>query len=317
MRLLFNKGPLFYAEYNIRAFLFMLIHPCDVIVSNDLDTLLACRLAQKLKRCELIYDTHEFFTEVPELAGRSARKVWLAIERRIFPKLAHVITVNDSIAEAYQHRYGVRPKVVKNLGNRPLIPQYAQREDLGLPADSFVIILQGSGINIDRGAEEAVAAMQGLKGVLLLIIGAGDAWPTLQRMVEEMNLQSSVRMIDRRPFEQMMNYTNNADVGLSLDKNTNLNYRYSLPNKLFDYLYAGIPVIASDLPEVGAVIRKYDAGVLLPAVTVEAVRNAILSLSSDPQELSRLKQNAKFAASELDPVSERVKLKEVIQNLER
>src|SRR5690606_8046934 len=118
----------------------------------------------------------------------------------------------------------------------------------------------GSGINVQRGGEEAVMAMADLPEAFLLIVGGGDAWPVLQQMVAGQYLQDRVRLLDRMPYVEMMRYTRNADLGLSLDKDTNLNYRFSLPNKLFDYFRAHIPVLATDLPEVAAIVRRYDAG---------------------------------------------------------
>nr|MBP7409716.1 glycosyltransferase [Flavobacteriales bacterium] len=117
MRLLFRKGPLFYAEYNVRLFFLQLsVGSCQLLVANDLDTLLANFLVARLRGIELVYDTHEFYTEVPELVGRPrVRVVWLAIERWIFPKLKRIITVNGSIAQAYKERYGKEVAVVRNI----------------------------------------------------------------------------------------------------------------------------------------------------------------------------------------------------------
>ncbi len=115
MKLWFRKGALFYAEYNLRLFFLLLRRRADLVVANDLDTLLAAHLATRRTKAELVYDSHEFFTEVPELQGRAVRRVWLAIERWIFPKLRYVITVNDSIARAYRQRYGNVLSVVRNI----------------------------------------------------------------------------------------------------------------------------------------------------------------------------------------------------------
>jgi glycosyltransferase involved in cell wall biosynthesis len=360
MRLLFNKGALFYAEYNIRLFFFLVFSgkgktgesgkggdpstPREgsslrstaspllgarkrrpLIVANDLDTLLASHLAAKVRGTHLVYDSHEYFTEVPELAGRSARKVWLAIERWIFPKLQHIITVNESIANAYHQRYPHRNvstpsgaegiHVVRNIPmHRELGPPGTRRE-LGLPEDKFILILQGSGINVQRGGEEAVLAMQHLPEAYLVIIGGGDAWPVLKDMVAKQRLEQRVRLIDRKPYEEMMQYTRNADLGLSLDKDTNLNYRFSLPNKLFDYFRAHIPVLATDLPEVAAIVRRYDAGIIIPQPDPQHIATHVKELISNPDRRQALRQNAIFAANSLDGEREKDALKALFQRL--
>ena len=128
-----------------------------------MDTLLANRLVQKIKGGELVYDSHEYFTEVPELVGRKAQKAWLFIERLIFPKLKHVFTVNESISNIYNKLYGKDVKIMRNV---PISNKFKSsatlksKSDLGLPSDKKVILLQGAGINLDRGAEEMVEAIK-------------------------------------------------------------------------------------------------------------------------------------------------------------
>src|SRR5688500_271887 len=97
-RMFFEKGALFYAWFNVRLFWFLLFRSSDILVANDLDTLLPNYLVSKLKRKKLVYDSHEYFTEVPELISRpKVKAVWEHIERFIFPKLKYVSTVNHSI----------------------------------------------------------------------------------------------------------------------------------------------------------------------------------------------------------------------------
>ncbi|MBP8822219.1 MAG: glycosyltransferase [Flavobacteriales bacterium] len=314
MRLLFTKGPLFYAEYNLRLFFVLLYGRCSLFFSNDLDTLLPNFLAARLRGRQLVYDTHEFFTEVPELVDRpKVRSTWLAIERWIFPKLETVITVNQSIANAYRERYGKELHVVRNIPMPRELGPVPSRDALGLPSDKAILVLQGSGINVDRGAEEAVLAMRGLAHHLLLIIGSGDAWPVLQRLVQEHALEDRVRLIGKLPYERMMDYTRNADLGLTLDKDTNLNYRFSLPNKLFDYLRAGIPVLATDLPEVAGIVRRYDCGVVIPTPDPGSLQQAVELLGADPGRYAALRSNAVRAAADLDGGREASKLRSVLQ----
>lgn len=312
MRLLFNTGPLFYAEFNLRLFLLLLFTKARFWVANDLDTLPANFLA---KGRRVVYDTHEFYTEVPELAARPfVRRIWLAIERWILPKLPAVITVNQSIADAYHARYGNRLHVVRNIPMKQDPGPLPTREALGLPTDQHILILQGAGINIQRGGEEAVLAMKDLPGCLLLIIGSGDAWPVLEALVAQHGLQDRVRMLGRMPYDRMMGFTRTADLGLTLDKDTNLNYRFSLPNKLFDYLNAGIPVLATDLPEVAGIVRRYGAGMVIASPEPALIAQAVKDFFADPAQVSRTRANATFAARELDGDKEREKLLAVLRN---
>lgn len=318
MRLLFNKGPLFYAEYNLRLFFLLLFRRSTLLVANDLDTLLPNHMVAWFLGKPLVYDSHEFYTEVPELVHRPwVRRIWLAIERAIFPQLRSVITVNASIAKAYTQRYGVQVQVVRNIPMRAPMGEKVDRAALGLPEDPFILVLQGAGINVQRGAEEAVLAMRELDGCLLLIIGSGDAWPVLERLVDEHGLSDRVRLLGRMPYERMMAYTRNADLGLTLDKDTNLNYRFSLPNKLFDYLHAGIPVLATDLPEVAAIVRQYDAGVVLAHAEPAAIAASVRALKADPERRTALARNATFAAASLDGEAEKTKLKALLAEVGR
>lgn len=315
-RLPFRKGPLFYAVFNLRLFLLLLFTRADVQVANDLDTLLANHLAAKLRGRKLVYDTHELYTEVPELVGRPAvRRIWLAIERRLFPRQRTVITVNGSIAAVYHERYGNVVHVVRNI---PLVRDLGPlptRAELGLPVERRILVLQGAGINVHRGAEEAVLAMRELPQCLLVIIGGGDAWPVLEDLVREHGLADRVRLLGKMPYERMMAHTRNADLGLTLDRDTNLNYRFSLPNKLFDYLHAGIPVLATDLPEVARIVRQYEAGVVIPTAGPEAIAAAVRGLFNDPEALHRMRARATFAARELNGEEEMRKLLAVLRDL--
>ena len=159
-----NKGPLFYALFQVRLILFLIFKKADVLFSNDLDTLLPNYLVSRLKGSVLIYDSHEYFTGVPELQkNHFARKIWTKVESFIFPKLKNVITVNRSIANLYSQQYGNIVHVVRNVPdktNRIIFDVVQWKRSVGFSDDKKVFILQGAGINIDRGAEEAVEAMK-------------------------------------------------------------------------------------------------------------------------------------------------------------
>ncbi len=300
MSLLFEKGALFYTEYTFRLLSFLLFHKADLLVSNDLDTLLPNYLTHKLRHIPVVYDSHEYFTGVPELVNRPfPQKVWKSIERGILPKLKDTITVNNSIAGLYRDEYDITMKVVRNIPPAVKLSETLTRKDLGLPDDKHIIILQGAGINIQRGSEEAVQAMQYLSGTVLIILGGGDVIPVLIKMVEELKLHDKVIFIPKQPFDRLIHYTKCAEIGLTLDKDTNINYRYSLPNKLFDYIHAGIPILASPLVEIRRIIERYDIGMLIDSHDPRHIASRMELMLNDRDKRAKWLQNLKVAAKEL------------------
>jgi glycosyltransferase involved in cell wall biosynthesis len=301
MKLLFEKGALFYAEYNIRLFFLLILKKTDLLVSNDLDTLLPNYLISKLKQKPLVYDSHEYFTEVPELVDRPiVQKTWKLIERNIFPRLTNVITVNDSIADLFEHDYGIRPTVVRNIPPFRKLKLNKSRKELGLPEDKKILIMQGAGINVHRGSEEMVEAMPEIKDAILLIVGGGDVINWLKAKVIELGISDKVIFKPRMPYDDLIQYTANADLGLTLDKDNNLNYRFSLPNKLFDYIQAGIPVVATPLPEIAKIIDTYQVGCYMPGHQPANMAAKINEVLADQQQMDAWKKNCRFAAPELN-----------------
>jgi len=300
MKLIFEKGPLFYAEFNLRLFFFLLLKRADLFLSNDLDTLLPNFLISRLKRKTLVFDSHEYFTGTPELADRAfVRKTWKAIEAFIVPRLAEMITVNDSIAGLFYDEYGIKAKVIRNIPQGFQTIEKPDRSELGMPENNKILVLQGSGINIQRGAEELVQAMALLPGFHLMIIGGGDVIDQLHKLAESLGIIERVRFLPRMQYAEMMAYTINADLGITLDKDTNINYRFSLPNKLFDYIQAGIPVLASPLPEIKKIIEAYDIGSFIVNHKPENIANAIKDAFSNVERFEKWKINTKKAAQEL------------------
>ena len=315
-KMLFKRGFLFYKFFNIRLFFYLLFHKYDLLVANDLDTLLANFLVSKLKQLPLVYDSHEYFTGVPEIQNRPLVKwVWKSIEKLIFPRLKHVMTVSDSIAAQYEHEYGIKPVTVRNYSRKTdkILPY--SKEELGIVKDHLLLILQGTGINIDRGGEELIEAINMTENVSLLIVGTGDLVPSLKEMVRKLDLSERVKFISTVPWEEMMRYTKAADAGLSLDKESNINYRFSLPNKIFDYISAGIPVIAGSLPEVSRVIAENKCGIIIAKVTPEEISKALKELKDNPELLKRLKGKAVIASESINWNCESAKVIELYKSI--
>lgn len=314
MNLFFKKGVLFYAELNTRLFFKLLFAKYDALYANDLDTLMPSYICSKIFNKPLIYDSHELFTEVPELEGRFAKKVWLFIEKWIFPNLKNVFTVNNSIAEIYSKKYKVECHVMKNAPfvDFEIIP--FKKSSFNLDETTRIIILQGAGINIDRGSEEAVEMMNYIQNAVLFIVGGGDNIGFLKEKVKSENLENKVRFFDKQKYVDLLSFTALADIGLSLDKNTNLNYRYSLPNKVFDYIHAGTPILASNLKEISELIKAYEVGRIAESHEPKELAK-ICNEMLDANSKTTLKSNLKAASAVLTWQSESKKLKEILRDI--
>lgn len=316
MKLWFEKGALFYASFNISLFFFLLFARADSLLANDLDTLPANFLCSKIKSQKLVYDSHEYFTGVPEIQDRPfVKKVWKAFESFIVPKLKYAYTVNASIAALYKNEYNVEFGVVRNLPMKKVVTTKTRKE-LALPEDKKIIVLQGSGINVDRGGEEAVQAMEFIDDAVLLIIGSGDVIDELKRMSEAPKIKGKVIFKGKLPYAEMLEYTANADVGISFDKDTNINYRFSLPNKIFDYIQCGIPVLASRLPEIEKVITVYNVGDFIDNHQPKHIAQKLNEMLADEAKQKEWKANAAQAAAMLNWENEEKNVLEIFAKLE-
>jgi glycosyltransferase involved in cell wall biosynthesis len=307
-RLPFLKGPLFYASYNIRLFIFLLFSKFDLVLANDLDTLPGGFFASRLKGKPLVYDSHEYFTEVPELVARPfVRTIWAWIESQIVPRLKVAYTVNESLALLFEEKYGIPFHVVRNLpsGTADLSKQPADFSGSGK-----VILYQGA-VNINRGLEKAIMAMKYLEGAELVIAGDGDIKSDLERLVTEEGLQMKVKFLGRIPIEQLQSITRKASVGISIEEDVGLNYHFALPNKLFDYIQAHVPVLVSNLPEMAAVVREYDIGKVIDAPDSSALADVLAEMLDDNQQRELWKKNLEKAALELTWENEEKVLHEI------
>lgn len=259
-KLIFNSGPLFYAELNIRFLFHLLFANVDLIFSNDLDTLLACYLASKIRRKRLIYDTHELYTEVPELYHRQFKKyLWEQLEKFILPSIQHAITVCNLIATYYESKYKISMVVVRNIPNLP----ETKFEKIDLKTENKNIILYQGALNEGRCLENILQAMTMIPDGHLIIIGDGDLTSKLIKISKDLNVTDKVEFIGKIDGTQLHHYTQMAKVGLCLLENVGLNYYYALPNRIFDYLHAGVPVLASDFPEISSIVTQFKTGVLI------------------------------------------------------
>ncbi len=311
-----RRGPMMYLLFNASLLVRLLFMRFTVCLASDLDTLLPAYILSSLPGRHLIYDAHEYFTGQHGLEERPLiHSVWKRAERMVLPRIREMITVSDSIAALYRDEYGVDPVVVRNVAPATSHLEPVSREKLGAAGNELLVIFQGAGINPGRGGVELIRAMTLTRGVKLIIIGSGDSLDSLRQQAEESGSGEVIRFLPRMPWEEMMRHTKGCDAGLSLDHDSCINQRYSLPNKLFDYISAGIPAVVSPLPEVTALAERYGCGVILDKVTPEAIAEKLQLLADHPGLLRQLREKAAEASAELTWERERIKGEAVIRRV--
>jgi glycosyltransferase involved in cell wall biosynthesis len=302
IKLWFTGTALFYAEFNIRLFFRLLQQKPDIFLGNDLDVMPATMLVARLMKKPLVYDSHEYFLGMAGMEHKPIRRnIWKFIEARIFSRLKYMYTVSDSIRNLYRRIYHKKLFVVRNLPLKdPLNPELTAEEaewirsiDGRIPENKNLLIFQGAGINESRGAEELVYSMIFLEAsdYHLLIVGGGDVFPKLEKMIGQNHLSEKITLIPKVPFAVLGHFTRKAQLGISIDKSSVLNHKYSLPNKLFEYLHAGVPVLASRLVEQERIINEYEVGAFIEDYQPEHIAGKIKEIFADPQLLRRWKQN--------------------------
>lgn len=285
----------------------------DVFHSHDLNTLLMGWTASRLRRTPLVYDTHEVET------GRAAAKMlwWAAVlERALIGRADRVICTNQTRADYTQQRYGIPPPVI--LRNLPAYvepqPSTLIHETLGLAPDTKVVLYQG-GIQPQRGLEQLLQAAEMIEGGIIVLLGSGRSKPALVEEVKRRGLGDKVRFHDAVPVGELPRWTACAYVGLQILQNTCFNHYSSLSNKLLEYLMAGVPVIASDLPEMKRVIEETGAGLIVDTSDPAAIANAVNQLLSDPRLREEMSTRARATRSRYSWEREEHVLVEMYQGL--
>ncbi len=303
-----------YAFFWRRAFSALMERRARIIHSHDLDTLFPAWLVASLTRARLVHDAHELWVELPSLVGRPVvRTAWQGFAKTLIPRSDAVITVGEGIAEELRNRYGVGAVVLRNLPKEigPVEP-VPIRELTGCPPSRLLVLYQG-GFLPGLGIERAIDAMTFLPDAHLVLIGAGPLRESMERRAAASPARERISFLHAVPFKDLPPYTAACDVGLFLGESAGLNLQLALPNKLFEYIAAGIPVVATGWPEIRRVVQEYGVGVLVePGCDLEAVANAIRTAASDRERLSA---HCVRAARELTWERESARLLEVYARL--
>ena len=282
LRCFMTKGPLFYAEYNFRLFFLLLRMNADVFGACDLDTAPAVVLAGKLRKRRLVFDAHEHFAEVPEVERRPfVKKVWQTIGKWCVPRFDIRYTVGDSLAQVLAQTYGAPFSVIRNLplqSSEPVIP----------PVQRSQLIVYIGALNEGRGLEYAIGALQYLPGWKLKLVGEGDLSRALRELVKETGVTERVQFAGRISPGNLPMEIASGMLGLNVLEARSKSYYYSLSNKFFDYMQAGIPSISMEFPEYTSILSTHKVGIAIPTLSARSLADAIQTLMAQPDNVREM-----------------------------
>ncbi len=299
----FSKGKRFYIEYNIRLFFFLLFQKMDALCAIDLDSILPCYLVSRWKKIPRLYDAHELFCEMQEVVTRPhVYKVWKAIERYCVPQFIHGYTVNEWIAEEFKKMYGVEYAVIRNMPVLEETPRASTwpSDEVPVPAAPPMglspasarqrfILYQGA-VNEGRCFETLIPAMAEVDAPLL-VCGDGNFMQQARQLAKEYGLEEKITFKGYVRPEELKAITRSAWCGLTLFENTGISNYYSLANRFFDYIQAGIPQVAVNYPAYQEINNSCQIAVLIDKPGIREIADALNRLLNDRNLYNRLSEN--------------------------
>ncbi len=249
-----SRGPLFFLLANVRFFWFLLfLRRWEAVLVADLDALMGCYWAARLRGKRVIVDSRELYPALPSLYGRPLRRwTWEKVEAWLYPKVRYHFTVSPPIAAYYKRRYGINSWLIYNL---PLRQRGFARARL---ADKL-LFYQGV-LHAYRGLEEVILALRLAPGWRLWIAGEGERRSYLEAIVKQEGLQDRVLFLGLLPYQEALGYAREATLGVSGELPVTDNHRYALPNKVFDYIQVGLPILAGEAPLIRRLVQGLGVG---------------------------------------------------------
>jgi glycosyltransferase involved in cell wall biosynthesis len=288
----------------------------DVIHAHDLETLeLASDLRQELG-IPLIYDSHEIASERNHHTRSQKRKAGIK-EAKLIHNADSIIMVSNGCAQFTSEKYGVPlPTVIMNTPD--FDPAGAEvrdlRKALNIPARNIVLVHQGS-LQRNRGIEQSIEAVRSIPNVTYVIIGYGQHRPFLEDFVSKSGLSEKVKFFGPVPADELIEWTASADIGICTIVGKTKSYLYAMPNKLFEYTMAGLPVVASNYPDMGQFVSDNKMGVTCDPESLESITTAISVLVNDSELRHELGLGAKVARNEFNWEKEQRKLHDLYAQL--
>jgi len=285
----FKKGKLFYLEYNLRLFIYLLFQRADCICAIDMDTIVPCYGVSRLKGIRRVYDAHEYFSQLNEVISRPLiYRFWHYLEKMMIPRFPNGYTVCQSLAKAFNEKFGVSYEVIRNV---PILEPLPLREKV-----ENTLLYQGA-VNKGRGLDNVVAALQQTK-VVLWVCGEGNFMRQMKEAVTRHEVSDKVIFWGILNPDDLKQKTAAAWIAINPFEKTGLNQFLSLSNKFFDYLHARLPQITMNYPEYRHYNQQYEVALLIDDLNPDTIAKAINRLISDVSLYNKLVANCTKAREE-------------------
>jgi glycosyltransferase involved in cell wall biosynthesis len=312
-----GRGKRRFLSFYLKSFWPTLKANANCYFASDLYSLPVAYLAAKLRHAKLAYDSRELYSSVAALHHRrQTQRFWSYVERKIIARTNAVFTVNDSLAESISLRYSIeKPTTLLNCPPRQTVQKSDRlRTILPIPQGARILLYQG-GLQRGRGIDIMLSAIKKVSDAVLVLMGSGSLRAEILEMIKSEKLDQKVFLLEAVPVTQLLSYTSSADVGFCLIENLGASYYYSLPNKLFEYVAAGVPVVASNFPEIASFVESNKVGLLVEPENEEEVVRAIERLLTNAELYQGFANNCMEAASRYTWEDQSLKLVRAIEKL--
>ncbi|GAB4371593.1 MAG: glycosyltransferase [Calditrichia bacterium] len=303
-----QKGALKFLCFNQKLFWHLLRSDFSLLHAHDLWVLPASAIASILKRKPLIYDAHEFYRGLKIFREKKiSALIWKMAEWLFIRRAGKILVVNQFHADLYKKTYQriEPPLVIQNLpfrhesGNSESLPGFSER--------SATVVFQGI-LKPGRGLRQMIEAFDYLDDIAFELIGFGEIEEELRDLVEKGGRREKIHFRGKMNLREISHITQRARAGVVLFEPDSINYRYAAPNKFFEYVMAGTPVIASDIPTFRSFLEEFEVGVLVDPYSPEDIARAIRQVVTDENRWNRLHQACKQAREHWNWESQEKKL---------
>ncbi len=299
---------LFYLKFALITIKHLITSDANILFAEDVYTLPFVSFLGKVKGKKVIYNSREFYAFLGGLTGRKKLQMAIAEIERLFIKLTDlVLTTGKMDSEFLEKLYNLKNTCV--IRNIPLKKQSEDivnfRDMLNIEYKKTILLYQGVLLK-GRGIETILYAMPELPECDLVILGDGVLKEKLIEITHKIKIANRVHFLGTIEHKELDKFTAGADIGFCLIENISVSYYYALPNKLFEYINAKVPVIGSNLPQIHQIVNHYKLGEIIEIdninfeLKVDRIVDCVKNMISNKEKYTFYKQNCENAAEELN-----------------